>query len=191
MIPIWPSLVLLAPLLITLTARRNAWNWLSLAFGLALVWGILMIVTYEWGNGRSGGILATLLHARTGTGAADRTFHDTYYVIAHLKWLGGLAIPAAMIGALQFLPAHPKRAHIDIVLFWATVGLLVAISFGPTWYFLNGGMPRRYIDHDDTFMTVNTLTNIGGLILFTCALIAIARPVWSWWRNKGEFPDAL
>lgn len=191
MILIWPTLVLLAPLIITLTRRRNAWNWLSLALGLALVWGVLMVVTDEWANGRSGGLLASLLKARTGTGSVDRTFHDTYYVVAHLTWLGGLAIPAAIIGALQFLPAHPKRGRIDVALFWTTAGLFMAVNFGTTWYFRNGGMPRRYIDYDETFRTVNTLTSIGGLILFACVLTAIARPVWSWWRHRGESPDAL
>lgn len=177
---LWSLLLLVPPLIATVAGARSAWLWLWLAVGFVAIWAMLFYVSWDWANGGTGGIFAPIFAPPP----IDRRYHDTYYVVAHFRYLGGFLIPSLLIAALLFIPHHPRRAVADIVLFWAAVALFVTINVAPQLYFANGGMPGRYIDYTETFQVINTVTNaLAGVFLAVLAVAAL-RPVNSWWRNR-------
>lgn len=180
MLPLWPLIILLPPLAVTLGRGRTAWAWLSLAIATAALTALVQFVLVQWANGNTEFLQGHL----TLTTAVDGAYHDTYYVIANLNVLAATLIPALILGLLLLLPSHPRRDPVDLALFWSIIGLTLVSSYGTSLMLGNSAMPRRYVDYGDALQSVLTLKHILDLVCYVLVFIAAARPVLSWWRAR-------
>ncbi len=121
-------------------------------------------------------IVGTGVYAMRGIGGAgvDMALHDTYYVVAHLHFLAGMAVPfAAMAGLVSYYPAMTASLGVMIV---GWVGLLLTIAgtlvtFFPMYWLGLMGMPRRYVDYPDAFAQMNAISSTGAAILGVASLL--------------------
>ncbi len=124
-------------------------------------------------------IVGTGVYAMGGIGGAgvDMALHDTYYVVAHLHFLAGMAVPfAAMAGLVAHYPSMTASLGAMIVgwvgLLLTTVGTLV--TFFPMYWLGLMGMPRRYVDYPEMFAQVNAISSTGAAILGVAGLLLAA-----------------
>jgi len=186
MINVWPFLILLPPLVVTIFRGRSAWLWLSLAISTAALFGAVQHVLSQYAQGNTDPLLGFLVIS----GRVDTNYHDTYYIVANFTALLPMLMPSLIIGALLFLRAHPRRAKTDIFLFWAVIAASLGATYAFTIIFNGGGMPRRYIDglNLERLLLVTRVLRYTAMILI---IIAALRPILSWWRTRGGPPHAL
>lgn len=103
----------------------------------------------------------------------DAGFHDTYYVVAlahYLLQFGALLVLVALSLALiaRHLPRPPWLGAALVMLLHVGAGL----TFFPQMM-IGGGLPRRYVDYEGYFTTVNNLSSLGAAMSFA-ALSAVA-----------------
>ena len=58
---LWPILTLLPPLTVTVFGGRSAWLWLYLIASIALMFGLVKYVIYQFGQGNTDPLFKTLL----------------------------------------------------------------------------------------------------------------------------------
>jgi len=121
-------------------------------------------------------IIGTGVYAMRGLGGAgvDMALHDTYYVVAHLHFLAGMAVPFAVLsGLVAYYPSMTASLAAMIVgwvgLLLTTVGTLV--TFFPMYWLGLMGMPRRYIDYPEMFAPMNAISSTGAAILGVAGLL--------------------
>lgn len=180
MTPNWVFLVLLPPLAVMLFGGRTAWMWLSLAAGVPVATGLLLFVVPQWAHGNVGALLGGFIPSD----AEGSAYHDTYYVVANLNGLVFILVPAAILGALHLIRAHPRRHWIDIALFWVICALLLGARYWVPLWIAKGRMPRRYIDYPEAFQLWSTASTLAKGIAIAFVFIAAARPILSWWRAR-------
>ena len=124
-------------------------------------------------------IVGTGVYAMRGIGGAgvDMALHDTYYVVAHLHFLAGMAVPfAAIAGLVSYYPAMTASLGVMIV-GWVSLLLAIAgtlVTFFPMYLLGLMGMPRRYLDYPEMFAQVNAISSTGAAILvFASVLLAV------------------
>ena len=154
----------------------------SITFRPPMVWAIGFIFLFTVG-GVTGVVLANA--------GVDRSFQDTYYVVAHFHYVLSLgAVFAIFAGWYYWYPKmfgymyNETLAHVH---FWITfVG--VNLIFFPQHFLGLAGMPRRYIDYPDAYALWNRVSSIGyyitfvGLLVFLYLLVEAA-------RKKRKAPD--
>jgi hypothetical protein len=100
---LWPILTLLAPLTVTVFSGRSAWLWLYLVASLALMFGLVKYVIYQFGQGNTDPLFKTLLLSNSADHRA---------------------------AAVDRAPSAPCRAVTDIVLFWGAVAFALIAHYG-------------------------------------------------------------
>jgi cytochrome c oxidase subunit 1 len=154
----------------------------SISFRTPMLWAIGFIFLFTLG-GVTGVVLANA--------AADRSLHDTYYVIAHFHYVLSLgAVFAIFAGWYYWYPKmfgimyNERLANIH---FWITfVG--VNVIFFPQHFLGLAGMPRRYIDYPDAFGFWNRVSSIGYYITFV-GLLVFFYTLWEAARKKRPAGD--
>ena len=107
----------------------------------------------------------------------DAALHDTYYITAHYQYgLTALLIFTIFWAALKGFPRllrcmySPLLALTHFLLFF--IGILLV--FLPQFHLSMSGMPRRYVDYENSFERIYFLTNIGAtLIILSLATFVI------------------
>nr|QLY89541.1 cytochrome c oxidase subunit I [Polycentropus flavomaculatus] len=117
----------------------------------------------------------------------DLILHDTYYVVAHFHYV--LSMGAAfsiMAGFIYWFPLftsftmNNNLLQIQFLLMYIGVNM----TFFPQHFLGLNGMPRRYSDYPDTFLSWNMISSMGANISFI-SLIMFFIIMWKSFMNKN------
>ena len=143
----------------------------SITFRTPMLWAIGFIFVFTIG-GVTGVVLANP--------GVDRSFQDTYYVVAHFHYVLSLgAVFAIFAGWYYWFPKITGFMYSEAfgqIHFWITF-TGVNLLFFPMHFLGAAGMPRRVVDYPDAFSGWNDIASIGsyisafGLIVFFAGMV--------------------
>ncbi len=137
----------------------------SLSFRVPMLWALGFIFLFTIG-GVTGVVLANA--------GVDRSFTDTYYVVAHFHYVLSLAAVFSIFGGWYYwfpkMTGYMYSESLGKLHFWLMfVG--ANIAFFPMHFLGLAGMPRRIADYPDAFAGWNFVASMGSYISFAGLLV--------------------
>ena len=180
----------LASMVIAVPTGIKIFSWIatmwggSIQFRTPMLWAIGFVFVFTVG-GVTGVVLANP--------GVDRSFQDTYYVVAHFHYVLSLgAVFAIFAGWYYWFPKITGYMYAEAMgklHFWLTF-IGVNLAFFPQHFLGLVGMPRRVADYPDAFGGWNYVSSIGAYISAAGLIVFVAGGVYALARKEkaGDNP---